>query len=102
MASQVEESLKLSNNTRQDYSGRMTELYREHSNLQQEVSRLIESSKSELREEITAIEGQFDELQKKFIGLKISLKEQIQEEVKEIREINKANETEIESILDQF
>jgi septation ring formation regulator EzrA len=43
-----------------------------------------------------------NELQKKFIGLKISLKDQIQEEVKEIREINKANETEIESILDQF
>jgi hypothetical protein len=33
IASQVEESLKLSNNTRQDYSDRMTELYREHSNL---------------------------------------------------------------------
>lgn len=75
MATQVEESLKLSNGTRQDYSDRMSDLYREHSNLKDEATRLIEKSRAELRNEISQVQDSFIDIQKKFREFQGNVKE---------------------------
>jgi hypothetical protein len=53
----------------------MSEIYREHSNLKDEMPRLINSAKIELREEINAFNASFDDVKKKFIDLQVKIKE---------------------------